>query len=716
MKSQKPSSKPSSKTRQVGSSRATLFWQTFVLVLVAFLLYGQTLRNGYMLDDRMVMLENSIVKQGLKGIPTLLTTDSFYGYDKELGRTGQRKTYRPASLVMFAVEWQLFPNQPLAGHLVQLSLYAIVGLMLMLLVRRFFAGWASEKPHQFLYQWLPFFAALLFIAHPVHTEVVCNIKSRDEILALLGMVTALMLFLKHTDKPSPFLFVGSIAAAVLGLLSKESAITFIPIFPLALYFFRPTLSLRQILVFSAPLLVLGIAYLALWFGVMGRVEDSFYSIPLTNPFTGASFAERTATAFWLVALYIGKALFPLTLSHSYTFNAIPVVGWFHWKPLFALILCGGLVFFAVRTTPKRDALAFCVWFFFATIALASNLFVYVGGMLGERFVFTPSVAVVLALVLLAAKYLQRERLWIFAAVGILTAAYSIQALSRIGDWKNEEALFKADADSTPESYQAQTEYAKALLVRSIASNDAMQKPQLMQTALEHLEKAREIDSLNDPQLYTTIGLCYEQAGNLADALRNSKRGFEQTLVSALYKNTPGYVCYAAKCYGQTVLSALQAGRLIDTAQAAVLLNEASVMLTTAIQRDTPTVDADVPMTLANCYDALSEYDSAISAAEIALRVKNADERHRNNFAIIVGNYGGSLMQSAQYDRAIAVFGRGAKRLENNPRLQWGLGMAYFAAGRYKEALPPLRRAVELDPIAQRLKDDLARAEKAAQTM
>jgi Flp pilus assembly protein TadD len=37
-------------------------------------------------------------------------------------------------------------------------------------------------------------------------------------------------------------------------------------------------------------------------------------------------------------------------------------------------------------------------------------------------------------------------------------------------------------------------------------------------------------------------------------------------------------------------------------------------------------------------------------------------------------------------------------------------MAYFAAARYREALAPLRRAVELDPAAQRPKDDLARLE------
>ncbi|MEZ4950406.1 MAG: hypothetical protein R2784_13620 [Saprospiraceae bacterium] len=39
-------------------------------------------------------------------------------------------------------------------------------------------------------------AALLFVVHPVHTEVVANIKGRDETMALMGSLAALFLLLK----------------------------------------------------------------------------------------------------------------------------------------------------------------------------------------------------------------------------------------------------------------------------------------------------------------------------------------------------------------------------------------------------------------------------------------------------------------------------------------------------------------------------------------
>jgi tetratricopeptide (TPR) repeat protein len=711
MKTSKPSTlAQKSPLASQSTLRKTLIWQVVAIVFTAFLLYGQTIRYGYMVDDSMAILDNAVVKQGLQGIPTLLTKDSFYGFDQEVKREGQRKTYRPLSFIMFAIEWEFFPNKPIAGHIIHLSLYAALSVILFFLLRNLVKEIGTTKQHQFFRKWLPFLTALLFVVHPIHTEVVCNIKSRDEILALLGMLSALLLLVKSSDSGSLPMRFGAAFCCALGLLAKESAIGFLPIFPLALYFFRPALHLKQIATACMPVVLVSLSYLGLWFGVMGRVEETFYSVALTNPFVNASFAERSATAFWLIFLYLGKAIFPLTLSHSYTYNVIPIMNWSDWKPLLGLGLCVALAYYALSRTRQRDFLAFCCLFFACTIALASNLFIYVGGLLGERFIFTPSVASVLALVVLFVQLLKSERIWIFAAVGAVFIAYSALALNRITDWQSEELLNKADAFATPQSYQAQSGYAKALLKRSLAETNPLMKPPLMREALEHLEMARRIDSINDPQLYTNIGLCYEQLGDNANALSYTKQGYDKVLDAALYKGRAGYVCYAAKCYGQTILRAFQTGRFSDTAQSLNLLQDAAFALRTAIQRDTPTIDADVPMTLANCYEALSNYDSAMTFSEKAIAVKTSRQQHKDNYVIITNNYGGSLMQAGKYAEAAAVFARAVRTVENNARLQWGLGMAYFAAARYREALAPLRRAVELDPAAQRPKDDLARLE------
>ena len=76
------------------------------------------------------------------------------------------------------------------GHLVNVLLYGVCcGLLFLILVR------ILPRRDAFL----PLLTTLLFVAHPIHTEVVANIKSRDEILALLASLASLGLCIRAID-------------------------------------------------------------------------------------------------------------------------------------------------------------------------------------------------------------------------------------------------------------------------------------------------------------------------------------------------------------------------------------------------------------------------------------------------------------------------------------------------------------------------------------
>ncbi|MBV6652333.1 MAG: hypothetical protein KI786_01165, partial [Mameliella sp.] len=78
-------------------------WGLFAL---SFLLYANTLGHDYALDDAIVIYDNMFVKDGISGIPGILSKDTFYGFFKEEGKAalvaGGR--YRPFSLILFAIE------------------------------------------------------------------------------------------------------------------------------------------------------------------------------------------------------------------------------------------------------------------------------------------------------------------------------------------------------------------------------------------------------------------------------------------------------------------------------------------------------------------------------------------------------------------------------------------------------------------------------------
>lgn len=192
------SKKTSTPTEQVSARPIDLgqpfgggFWAknwtaALILLVLPILLYAGALRFGYVLDDTLVLSENKFVQQGTKGIPAIFSNESLVGY---LGANhdivvGAR--YRPLSIASFAVEHQLFGVAPGISHFVNALLYALTALVLF----RLLSTVVSPKPGQRWFLSLPFVAALLFALHPLHTEVVANIKGRDEILALLLALVA----------------------------------------------------------------------------------------------------------------------------------------------------------------------------------------------------------------------------------------------------------------------------------------------------------------------------------------------------------------------------------------------------------------------------------------------------------------------------------------------------------------------------------------------
>jgi hypothetical protein len=159
-----------------------------IIAIFAFLLYAQSIAFDYAYDDHTVTKDNRIVKEGFAGIPTLLKTDYWYGYNREDLRGA---IYRPVPLVLFALEWQLFPNNPNAFHFINILLNAVLCELIFILLCEIF------KKQNIIF---PFVCALLYTAHPIHTEVVDNIKSLDEISCFLFSSISVLFILNGITK------------------------------------------------------------------------------------------------------------------------------------------------------------------------------------------------------------------------------------------------------------------------------------------------------------------------------------------------------------------------------------------------------------------------------------------------------------------------------------------------------------------------------------
>ena len=118
------------------------------------------------------------------GIPEILTSRYVQSEDQQYG-------YRPIAEITFAIEHQVFGLNPMLSHLVNLFFYLIIGLLIF-----YFLVSSFTSQHWSIH----LIITLLFLAHPIHTEVVASLKNREELLSFmfgLGVLVSLSNFKKN---------------------------------------------------------------------------------------------------------------------------------------------------------------------------------------------------------------------------------------------------------------------------------------------------------------------------------------------------------------------------------------------------------------------------------------------------------------------------------------------------------------------------------------
>jgi len=299
-----------------------------LLFLLGFVLFANTIPFEHALDDKLAITHNQFTKKGIKGIPDICSNDllvGFYGKKRNL-LAGSR--YRPLSLVTFAIEWSLFGPSPgikdpvliesklatLAhlSHFINSLLYGLTGIVLFLVLMQLFP---DEKDKAWYFS-VPFIASVLYLTHPLHTEVVANIKSRDELMSVLGALATLFYTMKYlATKNNKNLWFAAILF-ILSLFAKETAITFLGIIPLAIYFFTKH-SIKENLIACLPLGFAAIIYVSIRYAVVG--SSQLHPVPelLNDPYLYATTSEKIATIFYTMGIYLKLLLFPHPLTHDY---------------------------------------------------------------------------------------------------------------------------------------------------------------------------------------------------------------------------------------------------------------------------------------------------------------------------------------------------------------------------------------------------------------
>lgn len=466
-------------------------WFALIIMLVGGALYVNTINHKYVLDDAGAI--NEFVKEGFAGIPKIMTTGMWYFDNVNLGY------YRPLSMVTFAIENEFFPENPTVSHLGNVVLYALTGFFLCMLLMNLFRNFHPV---------FSFAIALLFIAHPIHTEVVANIKSRDEILAFLNLIIAIFILLRafkpeQTNRKLVFL---SCLFFYLALLSKETAMTGLLIAPVVLYF-SYGFSIGQSLLRTFPFLFVIIIFQFHKYQVLGTVTGQVPVDIVNYPYTEAD--TKLSTTFLIFLHCIRLIVFPHPLTYDYSYNQIPAADFGSPLVLLGVLIAFVLAYFSFKGLLKRSILAFGVLFFCLTLAPALAFVFLRGGILAERFLYAPSLGFSITLAFLIThisklniqlsglkpQHIFRNMKFILP-LSTIFILYAFKTVSRNPAWHDNLTLFSTDVHTSPNSCQVRRHYGSELINMGIYSKEPKRK--------EEVERAKKILRKNNPHLKDSI--------------------------------------------------------------------------------------------------------------------------------------------------------------------------------------------------------------------
>ena len=234
--------------------------------------------------------------------------------------SGNAGIYRPLTSASLYINGWLLGNNPWGFHLVNIVLYvAVCGLVFELLKRLMGEGKA-------------FWASLVFVVLPVHTEAVNNIVGRAEILSLGLVILALLMQKEKMWEFGAVMF-------FLAILSKEVAIVGLPVLIYFLWIGKESNDTKIGMTVFYSLIV--ICFLVLRMVVLGTGDFSNNASVVENPVKFLGTEERVRNAFALVTFGVGKIVFPLNLSYDYSFNQIPLAkSWLDWRVILGVVMTG----------------------------------------------------------------------------------------------------------------------------------------------------------------------------------------------------------------------------------------------------------------------------------------------------------------------------------------------------------------------------------------
>ena len=692
--------KNSSLTKQVGKAKnyepltnIKYIWG-IIISIIAFLLYANTIGHDYALDDSGAITGNRYVQEGFHGIFKLLKVDFWHFANAHLGY------YRPLSLITFAIEYHFVHGNPHVSHFINCLIFALSGGVLFILLNKILKSYHPV---------FSFAIALLFVAHPIHTEIVANVKGRDELLSFFNVMLMLWFALKYIDSKKIWYLIISLVFCYLGMLSKETALTGVMLVPVFLFYYTDEKvidCLKKSIPYAIVLALFFIQKKYLLGTLSGVIPGDIVNYPYTNSHV------KLPTTFMLFAFCLRLLFVPQPLRYDYSFNQLPAIDFSNGLAWLGIVLFFAGAYFAYKQTFKKSIFGFALSIFYITLIPSLAFTILRGGIFAERFLFFPSLGFSIALVYVACLLVKIDisasissiKIWLrsntkyILLISVLFILYSFKTVTRNAAWKDNFTLFSTDIKTGKNSAQNQYHYANQYIYFASIEKDEAKKQDYVSKAIAALRQSLRIHP-RFGESYYLLGLAYQLIiPNTDSAIYYYNRaiatapGYSDSYyhLGILYQilgknNVASYYYNEAIKYNPQYLEPQKAAADLKAIGIDVYLNP----LTSFVDSTSSTNDTRYYYELGNHYASLGDYTKAAESfvKSIELGTNNDDA------SINLANCYGMLKQ---YDKALAVDN---ELLSKNPKNKFALkniAVVYNLLGDAKKSNEYLQKVKEIE--------------------
>lgn len=438
-----------------------------VILAAALLVYANSLSNGFVWDDHIMVEGNDFVSEPAN-LKHLLNWRYYTGTHAVTAGT------RPVFLASLLVDRFFWGSNPAGYHLTNVFLHAANSVLVYGLAAALFSAAT-----------VPLLSGLLFALHPIGTEAVNAVSFRSDLLAAFFLFSGLWAYLgarRAGKKAAIFLIAGSIFFYGLGLLSKEMAVT-LPALVLLVEFYFPDPRQRRLRRgwALAGYALVGASFIGFWaprFHYRGlwtppRTQTAGL-LPLSVPHKGRVFSASppawaelykdrrvwARTMTHVFADYFRLLVFPRTLSADRAPRLSE--GWREPGVLLSgvvlVLLLVSAMFLRGASAPAGFGLAWC---FVALLPVSGILPLY--NPVAERYLYAVAAGFCWTLAAGLGAVMERRRVLGVGLAGLILTAYAARTFVRNRDWNSDAALFlKA---SPGEDRSPRTHYIRAMLLR-----------------------------------------------------------------------------------------------------------------------------------------------------------------------------------------------------------------------------------------------------------